>query len=458
MTINKKYNLERLNKYCYENSITLIETYSNSNLTKNIIIKGNCIYENCKYNFEKKFENLIGSGAYCSNCIKIISVEKMKNTFLKKYGSENILQLDFIKDKTNPNKFTYDKLINYCKENNIILVNDHSNIKLTKKSIINAKCQTQHCNLHVEKVFREIEKTGVYCKLCAEQIKQIKKKNTCLEKFGVEHHRNAEQVKEKTKQTCLEKYGVEYSFQSEQVKDKIKETCIERYGVKNASQNEYIREKYKNTCLEKYGVEHFSQSDNYKQKYKTTIFKKYGVQFISQNEDVKRKRIETSLKRYGVEYPIQNEDVKRKRIETSLKRYGVEYPIQHPEVLDKNIKSCFRTKQYIFSSGRIEHIQGYEHFALDELINNEYINENDIIIGAKNVPSIWYFDNNGKNHRHFVDIFIPTQNRCIEVKSIWTAEKNKHNIYLKQQAAKDLGYKYEIWVYNEKKEKINCYD
>jgi hypothetical protein len=412
MTINKKYNLERLNKYCYENSITLIETYSNSNLTKNIIIKGNCIYENCKYNFEKKFENLIGSGAYCSNCIKIISVEKMKNTFLKKYGSENILQLDFIKDKTNPNKFTYDKLINYCKENNIILVNDHSNIKLTKKSIINAKCQTQHCNLHVEKVFREIEKTGVYCKLCAEQIKQIKKKNTCLEKFGVEHHRNAEQVKEKTKQTCLEKYGVEYSFQSEQVKDKIK----------------------------------------------TTIFKKYGVQFISQNEDVKRKRIETSLKRYGVEYPIQNEDVKRKRIETSLKRYGVEYPIQHPEVLDKNIKSCFRTKQYIFSSGRIEHIQGYEHFALDELINNEYINENDIIIGAKNVPSIWYFDNNGKNHRHFVDIFIPTQNRCIEVKSIWTAEKNKHNIYLKQQAAKDLGYKYEIWVYNEKKEKINCYD
>ena len=435
MTNNQKYNLERLNKYCYENSITLIETYSNSILTKNIIIKGNCIYENCKYNFEKKFENLIGSGGYCSNCIKIISVERMKKTFLKKYGSENILQLDFIKDKTNPNKFTYDKLINYCKEHNITLVNDYSNSKLTKKSIINAKCQTQNCNLHVEKVFREIEKTGIYCKLCAEQIKQIKKKNTCLEKFGVEHHRNAEQIKEKTKQTCLKKYGVEYSFQSEQVKDKIKEICIERYGVENAFQNIDVRNKCAKTCLEKYGVE-----------------------YPGQHEDIKKKKIETSLKRYGVEYPIQNEDVKKKRIETSLKKYGVEYPIQHPEVLDKNIKSCYKTKQYIFSSGRIEYIQGYEHFALDELINNEYINENAIIVGCKNVPIIWYVGNDGKNHRHYVDIFIPTQNRCIEVKSIWTAEKNKHNIYLKQQAAKDLGYNYEIWVYNEKKEKVFCYD
>ncbi len=53
-----------------------------------------------------------------------------------------------------------------------------------------------------------------------------------------------------------------------------------------------------------------------------------------------------------------------------------------------------------------------------------------------------YIGNNGKNHRHYVDIFIPTQNRCIEVKSTWTAKLNEHNIYLKQNAAKELGYKY----------------
>jgi len=59
-----------------------------------------------------------------------------------------------------------------------------------------------------------------------------------------------------------------------------------------------------------------------------------------------------------------------------------------------------------------------------------------------------------KKHRHYVDIFIPSQNKCIEVKSTWTAEKKKDNIYLKQQAAKELGYKYEIWVYNRKFEKV----
>jgi len=75
---------------------------------------------------------------------------------------------------------------------------------------------------------------------------------------------------------------------------------------------------------------------------------------------------------------------------------------------------------------------------------------------SPNVPTIWYIGNDGKNHRHYVDIFIPTENRCIEVKSTWTAKLNEHNIYLKQQAAKQLGYNYEIWIYDEKKQLVNC--
>ena len=35
---------------------------------------------------------------------------------------------------------------------------------------------------------------------------------------------------------------------------------------------------------------------------------------------------------------------------------------------------------------------------------------------------------------------------------IYGAEKKKDNIHLKQNAAKELGYKYEIWVFNKKKE------
>ena len=74
------------------------------------------------------------------------------------------------------------------------------------------------------------------------------------------------------------------------------------------------------------------------------------------------------------------------------------------------------------------------------------------------MPIIWYNDETGKKHRHYVDIYIPSQNRCIEIKSIWTAKKNKHNIFLKLNAAKELGYKYEIWVYDNKGIKVEFYN
>jgi hypothetical protein len=90
------------------------------------------------------------------------------------------------------------------------------------------------------------------------------------------------------------------------------------------------------------------------------------------------------------------------------------------------------------------------------LLKNDILEE-DIINGCKNVPEIWYKDENNKKHRHYVDIFIPSQNRCIEVKSSWTAEKKKDYIFLKQQAGKELGYNYEIWVFNGKGEKVESY-
>jgi hypothetical protein len=126
--------------------------------------------------------------------------------------------------------------------------------------------------------------------------------------------------------------------------------------------------------------------------------------------------------------------------------------------MDKVIKSSYSKKEYIFPSGKVEKIQGFENFALDELIINEKINESYIIIGCKNVPEIWYWDDNNKKRRYYVDIYIPSQNRCIEVKSSYTYKINEKINLLKQNAAKELGYKYEIWIYNKKGENISCYD
>jgi len=88
------------------------------------------------------------------------------------------------------------------------------------------------------------------------------------------------------------------------------------------------------------------------------------------------------------------------------------------------------------------------------LLTKENICENDIVTGSNSVPSIWYNDENGKNRRHYVDIYIPSKNLCIEVKSTWTFTLHNNRIMLKQSAGKDLGYKYEIWVYDYKGNKV----
>jgi hypothetical protein len=119
--------------------------------------------------------------------------------------------------------------------------------------------------------------------------------------------------------------------------------------------------------------------------------------------------------------------------------------------MEKLSKNAYKQKTFKLPSGKEIKCQGYEPFALQDLIKSEIIEENDIITGCKNVPTIWYNDEIGKKHRHYVDIFIPSQNKCIEVKSTWTAEKKKDCIFLKQNAAKELGYAYEIWVYDKTK-------
>jgi len=546
MSKRKRYDFELLNKYCKENDVTILEDYTNIFLTKNSLINGICIYENCENKFQKQFINLLKTGAYCKFCIKIIAKDRMKKTFLKNYGSENILQLDFVKNKTNINKFNNNKLISYCKENNIELLEDYSNFIITKKSIIKANCIYDNCDKNFEKRFCELEKTGAYCKICINKIKNEKRKKTCLEKYGFESSSECKEVKEKYTKTCLKKYGVKSTFQSEIIKKKIKEVNISKYGVENPVQNDNIREKIEQTCLKKYGVKSVFKNQEIKEKCNDTIMQKYGVLYISQNQEIKNKKIETSLKNWGVEYPSQNEEVKNKMKETNIQNLGVEYPtqnelvrnklkennflkfgveytfqneeiknkiketniqnlgveyptqsievqnkikktniknlgveypsqneevknktkktciqkygyshpFQNPEIMEKNIKSSYSKKEYIFPSGRIDLIQGYENFALDELIITEKNEESDIITGCKNVPEIWYNDESGKKRRHYVDIFIPSQNRCIEVKSEWTY--NKPNVLCKQKSAKELGYKYEIWIYDKKGNK--CYD
>ncbi len=189
-------------------------------------------------------------------------------------------------------------------------------------------------------------------------------------------------------------------------------------------------------------------------KVKKTNLERYGVEQPLKSQVFKDKLKQTNKEKYGFDNPFQSPQIMEKIKQTNMKKYGFENPSQSPDIAEKKLKTSFRKKEYTFPSGRKDLIQGFENLALDELLQKELIEENDIITCVKDVPEIWYHDEAGKKHRHFVDIFISSQNRCIEVKSTWTADKKQDNIYLKQKAGKELGYDYEIWIYNKNFEKI----
>jgi hypothetical protein len=244
-------------------------------------------------------------------------------------------------------------------------------------------------------------------------------------------------------------------MQNTEVREKGKATNLEKYGVENPSQSDEIKEKKIATCFKNHGVGCSLQSEEIKEKIKETNLEKYGVEYASQNEEIKEKIKATNLEKYGVEYALQSEEIREKSKATCLEKYGVEYPMQNAEVMEKSSKNAYKSKEYSYPSGAIIKMQGYEHFALDELLQT--LPEHEIVTGSKNVPEVWYEDEQGKRHRYYVDIFIPSQNRCVEVKSTWTFKKKQRIVYLKQQALKDAGYKCEIWVYNAKGEKVECY-
>ena len=72
-------------------------------------------------------------------------------------------------------------------------------------------------------------------------------KNSLIkEKISKGNKASSKQALEARKQTCLEKYGVENVMHTQSTKDKIKETCIKKYGVSSHMQNDEFLKKFFN--------------------------------------------------------------------------------------------------------------------------------------------------------------------------------------------------------------------
>lgn len=277
--------------------------------------------------------------------------------------------------------------------------------------------------------------------------------NTChiaLQTLKKDHNNCKICIDGKKKETNMKKFGVNNPFQAKDIKEKIKETNLEKYGVENPSLSNKIREKAEQTNLKRFGVKNPSQSNKIREKAKQTNLKRFGVEFPSQTKEIKAKIKQTSLNRYGVNNPLQSKEIKEKIKRTNIEKYGTEYAMQNKEILEKQQNTAFKLKDFTFpESNQTVQVQGYEPYCLNDLLQNEHIDEDDLIDGYECRPTIKY-EYDDKTHYYHPDIYIPSKNMIIEVKSSYTYEQNEDINLLKLEATKEAGYAAEIRIYDRK--------
>jgi len=347
---------------------------------------------------------------------------------------------------------------------------------------------------HIKEAKRQssLEKYGVDCVSKSQEIKD-KVKETNLDRYGVNYPAQLQEFQDRIKATNLKKYGVSHYCKTDEYRDRYKteiypkinqELALQKrinfyqanYGVDNYTQTDIFKNRYREeiypklnitkmnnkrkiTCMEKYKADYYFQSKEYKEKYKTEIYPKI-------NQELKLKNyINTIQTKYGVNFYHQSQHYKnryyseilpkidqKKKTETNIntlqEKYGADNISQIPEVQAKKVSSSFRSKTFIFPSGKEVKVQGYEGYALHDLLKT--YKEDEIVTETNLIPKIKYQKYDGIDHTYFPDIFVPKDNLIIEVKSEYTLQGALESNIHKFRAVKDLGYNFKLLVYDSK--------
>jgi len=274
----------------------------------------------------------------------------------------------------------------------------------------------------------DIFNQGIRCKHCRNERMKI----TNMDRFGYEYVSQRPDKKEAALKGIL-KYIEDKKYTIEELRNIYKKAGCELLETKYKDNKTPM--KFKCLCGKEGKI----------------TYNKFSIgQRCSDNDCMNKRKKQTNMDKFGVEHVTQSAEVQERTKATSMKKYGVERPSQSAEVQDKIEKKGFSYKIYTFPSGKKVKIQGYENRALDYLLLS--VKEEDILIGRKQQPEIWYTTDDGKKHRYFSDIYIPSEKRIIEVKSTWTYEKGMKDgkLPLQKAACIALGYEYQYLVFNDK--------
>jgi hypothetical protein len=479
----------------YENTSSTITGSYNTIIVKSIIY-GRC---ECGNEYEKKCSQILISGPFCKKCTYEKANVKREQTNINNHGVSNISKSKNVKLKKKiklTKKFTEwikdieEKKLNLYWEykfNEINGYDKHHEMKHIKCGKVSFKSPSSHLKQD------KIDTFGQGCLYCYQNSKRMVKEdfiNMSKKKWGdrfsgyngipkiiknnhtlIQLFCNKHGTFKTTYTSHLDGEGgckkcSDNSLMWNEFKDKHSEELFKR-GIEiinNKRDNEiiYNNDKILLKCLNNtnhpnwqanvYNIKSGSgcpQTECVNQKIENTCMFKYSCKNPMSNFEIKKKATDNYLKNCGkIQNPEKYKEIQTKKKNTSNKNWGVDHPSQNPKIHDKQMKNMKKWKLYKFPSGREDKIQGYENFALDELLKT--YNEDEISTERIRIP---YINKNGESKYHFTDIYIKKDNLIIEVKSTWTF-KLKDNIFEKKEGTINLGYKYEIWCYDKNGNKL----
>lgn len=104
-------------------------------------------------------------------------------------------------------------------------------------------------------------------------------------------------------------------------------------------------------------------------------------------------------------------------------KYGVSNPSQVPSIRRKQLVSGLRTKQVALGA-RTVHVQGYEEFGIDWLLSKG-CKPSQIKVESEGKVPVIHYRHAGKDRVYYPDIFVPSRNLIVEVKSVGTLLRNE---------------------------------
>lgn len=136
------------------------------------------------------------------------------------------------------------------------------------------------------------------CANCGKPIEESKITSKGIRKYCCRQCAGSDPLRrEQYKQTCLEKYGVDHPFKVKEIQQKKLSTFQQKYGGNAPICDPSIKAKMKATNQQKYGYDFPFESIDIQNKVKQTVLQKYGVDNPAKSKEVLQRRSKTSRDR-----------------------------------------------------------------------------------------------------------------------------------------------------------------